>query len=281
LLRYPFQTSRGAVGRAFGRRAFSLAFALALAFAFMFTGSAHAADAELAASKDATFRRGNEAYLHGRWKEAIEAYEQVAALGVRSEDLFYNLGNAYLKADRLGPAIYNYERVLELDPSQEDAQFNLKAARDAARKKGEDKLVGAESAPLWMRTVQSYTVGALGWAFLALYVSLFGMLIVLHFVPPGFLRVGLWASVAFLVVGSGLAAALLGARLYLAERVEQAIILPDSLQVKEGPDPNYQPMFSVHAGLRVRVTEKEQDWVRVRLANGLEGWVREADLGRL
>ena len=66
-----------------------------------------------------------------------------------------------------------------------------------------------------------------------------------------------------------------------AERVEQAIVLPDSTQVKEGPDPNYTGLFSVHAGLRVRITEKEQDWVRVRLANGLEGWLREADLGRL
>ena len=239
------------------------------------------ADSELAASKDATFRRGNDAYFHGKFKEAIDAYEQVAALGVRSADLYYNLGNAYLKADQLGPAMFNYERALELDPAQEDAQFNLKAAREAARKKGEDKLVGAEAAPLWQRVVQPYTVGAIGWLFLGLYTTLFLLLIALHFVPPGFLRVGLWAGFAFLVIGSGLAGALLAGRLYLADRVEQAIVLPDSLQVKEGPDPNYQAMFSVHAGLRVRITEKEQDWVRVRLANGLEGWVREADLGRL
>ena len=239
------------------------------------------AQSEIAASKDATFRRGNDAYFHGRFKEAIDAYEQVAALGVRSADLFYNLGNAYLKNGQLGPAIYGYERALELDPGQEDAQFNLKAAREAARKKGEDKLVGAEGTPLWMRAVQPYTVGMLGWVFLGMYLALFLSLIVLHFVTPGFLRVGLWATFAFLVVGSALSAALLGARLYLADRVEQAIVLPDQVQVKEGPDPNYQPMFSVHAGLRVRVTEKEQDWVRVRLANGLEGWLREADLGRL
>jgi len=242
---------------------------------------AQAADAELSASKDATFRRGNEDYFHGKYKEAVEAYEQVAALGVRSEDLYYNLGNAYLKAGQLGPAIFNYERALDLDPSQEDSAFNLKAARDAARKLGEDRLVGAEGTPLWMRIVQPYSVGTLGWLFLALYVAVFSVLITIHFVPPGFLRVGLWASFAFLAIGAGLSAALLGGRLYLAERVEQAIVLPDSMQVKEGPDANYQTVFSIHAGLRVRITEKEQDWVRIRLANGLEGWLRERDLGRL
>jgi SH3-like domain-containing protein len=74
---------------------------------------------------------------------------------------------------------------------------------------------------------------------------------------------------------------MLGGRLYLAERVEQAIVLPDSVQVKEGPDPNYQGIFGVHAGLRVRITERDQDWARVRLSNGLEGWMQLRDLGQL
>ncbi len=243
--------------------------------------SARAADTEIAASKDATFRRGNDAYFHGRYQEAVGAYEQVVALGVVSPDLFYNLGNAYLKSEQLGAAIYNYERALELDPSQDDVRFNLGVAREAARKKGEDRLAGVEAQPFWMRVAGQVTVNWASWLFLALYVSLFALLIVLHFVQPGFLRVGMWAGFAFVGLAMVVAGALLGARLYLADRVEQAIVLPDVVQVKEGPDPNYQSVFGVHAGLRVRVTEKEQDWVRIRLANGLEGWVRERDLGRL
>ena len=246
-----------------------------------FCGIARAADTEIAASKDATFRRGNDAYFHGRYAEAVEAYEQVAALGVISQDLFYNLGNAYLKANQLGPAIYNYERALELDPSQEDVRFNLTVARDAARKKGEDRLAGAEAIPFWMRVASQVTVDWVSWLFLGLYVTLFAGLIFVHFVQPGFLHVSLVVGLSFLGLATAAAGTLLGARLYLAERVEQAIVLPDSVQVKEGPDPNYQSSFGVHAGLRVRVTDKEQDWVRVRLANGLEGWVRERDLGRL
>ena len=244
-------------------------------------GGGARADSEIAAPKDATFRRGNDAYYHGRYQEAVEAYEQVAALGVVSSDLYYNLGNAYLKSGQLGPAIYNYERALQLDPSQGDVRFNLKVARDAARNKGEDRLAGAESQPFWMRAASQVTVNTASWLFLGLWVALFGLLIALHFMPSGFLRTGVWAAFAFLALGTATAGTLLGARLYLADRVEQAIVLPDVVQVKEGPDPNYQSVFGVHAGLRVRITEKEQDWVRVRLANGLEGWMRERDLGRL
>jgi tetratricopeptide (TPR) repeat protein len=243
--------------------------------------AAGAGEGDLRASQEAAFRRGNDHYFHGRYAPAVEAYEQVVALGVIAEDLYYNLGNAYLKAGSLGPAIYNYERALELDPTQEDVLFNLKAVREAAKRRGSDRLEGAEGVPWWMRTVSSFTLGGLSWAFLVLYASVFVLLMVLHFVQPGFLRVSLWALFAFLALGACGTGTLLAGRLYLAERVEQGIVLPDAIPVKEGPDPNYQSLFSVHAGLRVRITEKEQDWVRVRLSNGLEGWLRERDLGRL
>jgi tetratricopeptide (TPR) repeat protein len=239
------------------------------------------AQTEIAASKDATFRRGNDAYFHGHYGEAIDAYEHVAALGVISEDLYYNLGNAYIKNGQVGPAIYNYERALELDPSQEDVQFNLKVARDAAAKKGEDKLVGAEGTPMWIRAVQPFTVGGLSWLFLSVYFSLFALMIARRFVAPGFARVGLTALTVFVGLATLGSATLLGGRLFLAERVERAVVLPDTIAVKEGPDPNYNSIFNVHAGLRVRVTETEQDWARVRLSNGLEGWVLDRDLGHL
>ncbi|MCU1277516.1 MAG: tetratricopeptide repeat protein, partial [bacterium] len=106
--------------RGYRRSAFSCQLVMLLSLC---CAPAFAADTEIAASKDATFRRGNDAYFHGRYQEAVDAYEQVVALGVLSADLFYNLGNAYLKVEQLGPAIYNYERALELDPSQDDVRF--------------------------------------------------------------------------------------------------------------------------------------------------------------
>ena len=236
------------------------------------------------ASQDATFRRGNEAYLKGDYKDAVLAYEQVVALGVVSEHLYYNLGNAYYKLLALGPAIYNYERALELDPSgaaADDARYNLDAAREAARRKAEDRLVGAEAVPLWIRVVAQLSTGSLSWLFLGIYLSLFGVLIALRFIAPGFIRALSWVIAAFLSLGVLAAGGLLGGRLYLASHVERAIVLPDTLAVHEGPDANYQTTFTVHAGLRVRVTEHDQDWAKVRLQNGLEGWVPARTVGRL
>ena len=242
---------------------------------------------DTAAARDAAFRRGNDAYYRGQYAEAVTAYEQVALLGIKSEDLYFNLGNAYYKAGQLGPAIYNYERALELDPGQEDVEYNLRVAREAVKKKGEDRLLGSIGPSFWIRAVQPYTVGGLGWLFLSLYVTVFGLLVALHFSAPGFLRAGLWVAFAFLMLGTVASGLFYAGRRYLAERVKEAVVLPDTVAVKDGPvmsgadEATYTTVFRVHAGLRVRVTESDQDWVRVRLANGLEGWIRDRDLGRL
>ncbi len=244
----------------------------------------HAADPLIGASQDASFRRGNEAFLHGDFAEAVLAYEQIAALGVVAEDLYYNLANAYYKQGALGPAIYNYERALEVDPSgagADDARYNLEAAREVAKRKAEDRLVGAEVMPFWIRVVAPFSTSTLAWLFLSLYLAVFGLLIALRFVVPGFLRVSLWVGLVFLGLGAVASGGLLGGRLYLTTRVERAIVLPDALAVREGPDASYQTTFTIHAGLPVRITEHDQDWVRVRLQNGLEGWVQATAIGRL
>lgn len=53
------------------------------------------------------------------------------------------------------------------------------------------------------------------------------------------------------------------------------------MQEDQGAQEDYKTGFQVHAGLRVRLLERDQDWLRVRLTNGLEGWVRAQDVGRL
>ena len=43
------------------------------------------------------------------------------------------------------------------------------------------------------------------------------------------------------------------------------MVLPDEVAVKEGADTNYRTSFDAHAGLRVRIVDHDQDWLRVRL----------------
>ena len=230
---------------------------------------------------DAAFRRGNEAYYHGDFKAAIEAYEQVAALGVVHEDLYYNLGNAYYKAGRMGPAIYNYERALGLDPDQPDAKRNLAAAQKATERFGKDRVEGTLRDPFWVRAVTIMTRAHLLWLFLGVYYVCFVAIIIWRRLAPSLGRAALGTGTVFLGLAAALAGALFFGRLAYERVVRLGVVLPDEVAVKDGPGLGNRTTFELHAGLKVWLVEQDQDWLRIRLQNGLEGWLRERDLGRL
>ncbi len=228
---------------------------------------------------DEAWKRGNDAYFRGDYAAALAAYEQLDRQGVVSADLFYNLGVAHFRLGNLGRAIWAFERAAALDPDAEDARFNLAQARKQAERRAIDKIEGAQRESLWIRIVTAMPVSTQTWIFLGAYLGCFALLLVRRRAAED-LRAPLGAAAALLAVGAALAGTLLAGRAAL-ERIPFGIVLPDEVAVKEGADPNYRTSFEVHAGLRVRLVEREQDWIRIRLANGLEGWVRDSSLGRL
>jgi len=223
------------------------------------------------------WRRGNEAYLHGDYATAVAAYEEVDRQGLASADVAFNLGDAYFRKGALGPAIWSFERALARDPNDDDARYNLDKVRKLAARRAPDRLEGEDKDPAWMRIVGGIAPATVTWSFVALYVGFFAALIIRrrarHEARPGWT-----AGVAVLAVGALLAGTLLAGRVHL-DRIPFGVLLPDQVAVKEGADVNYRTSFQAHAGLRVRVVDRDQDWLRVRLANGLEGWVRAQDIG--
>ncbi len=228
---------------------------------------------------DETWRRGNDAYLHGDYAAAVTAYEEIDRQGVVSGDLYFNLGDAYFRKGMLGPAIWAFERAVTLDPGDDDARFNLDQVRKLVGKRAQDRIQGEEHEPAWIRAVTSIGPSLGTWLFVLLYVGCFVALYARRRSRED-LRPTLGAITAVLATGALLAGALLYGRVQL-EQTPFGVVLPDALAVKEGADVNYRTSFDVHAGLRVRIVERDQDWLRIRLGNGLEGWVRAGDVGKL
>jgi tetratricopeptide (TPR) repeat protein len=228
---------------------------------------------------DEAWKRGNDAYLHGDYDAAVAAYEELDRQGVVSPDLYFNLGDAYFKKAALGRAIWAFERAAALDADDEDVRYNLEQTRKLAARQARDRIEGEDRDPLWIRAVTAVSPSTETWFFLVLYLGLFALLFARRRASED-ARPALGAAAAIVAFATLLAGAALAGRVVLA-RVPFGVVLPDSLAVKEGADVNYKTGFSVHAGLRVRLLEHDQDWLRIRLANGLEGWVRSGDIGRL
>jgi tetratricopeptide (TPR) repeat protein len=249
-------------------------FAMALVVAL--TSSIAPARADLI---DEAWRRGNEAYRRGDYTAAVTAYEQLDRQGVVSADLQYNLGVAYFRQGQLGPAIWAFERAAGLDPDADDARFNLAQARKLAERRTRDQIEGAQREPFWIRTVNVLTTSTQTWLFSSLYLGCF-LLLFLRRRAQDDSRAALGAGAAILGVAAALAGLLLVGRAVL-DRLPFGVILPEAVAVKEGADPNYRTSFEIHAGLKVRLLDRDQEWIRIRLANGLEGWIRTQDVGRL
>jgi tetratricopeptide (TPR) repeat protein len=246
---------------------------LTLALALALPAAAHADPL------DEAWRRGNDAYFKGDYAAALTAYEQIDRQSVVSADLYYNLGVVQFRQGNLGPAVWSFERAVALAPDDEDARFNLAQARKLAERRVRDRIEGAERDPVWIRVVTFLTASEQTWIFVVLYLSAFALLFWRRRAREAS-RAALGAGAALVGFAALLAGLLLLGRVTL-DRLPFGVVLPDVVAVKEGADPNYRSTFAVHAGLRVRLLERDHEWVRIRLANGLEGWVRDQDVGRL
>jgi hypothetical protein len=247
--------------------------------AIVLAGSLLTAVAARADRREEAWHRGNEAYLRGDTAGAVAAYEELRSQGVVSSDLFFNLGDAYFRKGALGPAIWAFERAASLDPGDEDARYNLDQARKLASRQAHDRIEGEDRDPLWIRAVTALGPSTETWLFVASYLAFFLALAVRRGARDD-LRPALSAAAAVLGVTALLAGALLFGRVRL-DRLPFGVVLPDVVAVKEGADSNYRTGFEIHAGLRVRLVERDQDWLRVRLGNGLEGWVHADAVGTL
>ncbi len=228
---------------------------------------------------DEAWKRGNDAYFRGDYPAAIAAFTELDRQGIVSADLFVNLGLAYYRQGQLGRSIWAFERAVSIDPDADDARFNLAQIRRLNERRAVDKIEGAENDPFWIRMVTALPTATETWLFIGLWVALFGVLFWRRTAADD-LKAPLGAFAALLGLGAALAGLVLLGRSAL-DRIPFGIVLPEEVAVKEGADPNYRTSFQIHAGLKVRLLDRDHDWVRIRLPNGLEGWVRDVSVGRL
>jgi hypothetical protein len=230
---------------------------------------------------DQAYARALKDYYAGRYEQAVDELERILSVAVNDPDVHYNLGCAYYRLGRLGPAIYHFEKTLAHSPSAEDARFNLETARAQAATLVKDELRGATGEVWWMRLVGSLGPGTWAVMLLVLWWLTFGLLLLLRYVRPGPARAGLMVANAFVALLTLVCVVLALGRGYMDRGVSQGIVLPARVEVREGPGDGTKASFRLHAGFKVRLQARSDGWVRVRLPNGLEGWLPERQVGVL
>jgi hypothetical protein len=221
----------------------------------------------LGAAPAPTTSDADAAALRGDWPAAAKGYSAVLSGGSDSTDLEYNLGTSAAQAGDVGQAALHLERALARSPWDGDVRANLERLREhrvdkvTARELGEGPLE---------RLLFGLPVAVLSWAS-AFCWSLGFLLLALAVLG----RVGRRGG----VIGASLAAVgLIAGALWFAgahqRSVPYAVVTAKVAEVRSGPAADLKANFEVHEGLKVLVQSRAGDYYRVRLANGLEGFLK-------
>ena len=218
------------------------------------------------------FDRGNALYQKERYEEAITEYENVLKTKQHSSELYFNLGNSYYKLNKVAPAIYNYEKALVLNPDDAEIKNNLKFAQKLQI--DEIKVIPTVG---FLKMVHDFTSAFHynTWAWISVGLS---TLFLLCFAGYYFSQITLSKRIFFFGMFALLLLLLISVSAAISEKnhyesEKPAIVFAEMVLVKSEPQNASNTVFTLHEGTKVFILETLNNWRKIQLTDGTEGWI--------
>ncbi|OAV42886.1 tetratricopeptide repeat protein [Lewinella sp. 4G2] len=217
-----------------------------------------------------------EALTSGNPSEKISLLDSLTKTNTLSPTLYQALGNAHHDRGEYGKAILAYERGLRLQPANKDLANNLKYVRGEA---GIDRPIIKEffgvrwwrSFGAWVGVAAAKWIALLCWSLAVAGAALWylrreQMAETRRFALLPASGVLLALAFVFYVLGSSRAA-------YLGND-RDAILTARSAELRVAPGPDATLEETLTEGLKVRILDEFESYVKVSLENGRQGWLR-------
>ena len=226
------------------------------------------------------FEEGNTAYNNGDFFKAVTLYEQTLLTGKHSASLYFNLGNAYYRLNKVAESIYNYEKARQLDPENEDFKVNSAFAQnmtidaieplpESQLSQVQNSLYAIASASIWSKIVVLFV-----WLF-AIFFSIYLLNKTIK-LKRLFFVLSLISLILFL--SSFTIKFFANAE---QENKKYAIIFSNEINIWSEPNLRAEIQFTLHEGTKVELLDSLDEWEKIRIANGSEGWIKNASLKSL
>ena len=224
------------------------------------------------------FQQGNDFYSNKEYIKAIDIYKRILEKGYESGDLYYNLGNAYYRIGEIGKSILNYEKSLKFLPDNENIKFNLKLARlkikDKVNRPPEFILfrIGREvidnlSAFEWAIVLSSAVF------LVAIFFTIFSLS------SSQKLHVFARRSMILFIIIAVLSVYPLYYRYKMENTGNSGIILKDEIETISAPQKGSTTLFIIHEGTKVKIIGRDNEWLKIELIDGKQGWVNAEAIG--
>jgi tetratricopeptide (TPR) repeat protein len=226
------------------------------------------------------FENANLAASRGNYAEAISGYRSLIEAGVRDSDVYFNLGTVSAQSGHYPRAILNYERALAVRPNDGKTRENLRNAEKTL----EEQRAEAEGEAMIQRNelisdalYGSFTEDALAYLLLLANLCFFGCLAwawILRRRSVSLVALSIAAGILLLSSAFGLAV-----KAGMLRDGPRAVALDDRVALRDGPDERARVRGETRGGDRALVVGADRDFLKLRVAGGLEGWVPAASVG--
>ena len=235
--------------------------------------------AQLLHEAEQLFASGNEAQNKSDatelWRKSAARYELAIREGNLSNGpVFYNLGNVYYRLGDMGRSILNYRRAMRFMPNDKNLLTNL----EYARRSRQDAIEEQESRKV-LKTLlfwhYDFSLATRELVFIICFCAIWLIAALMKFWRAAFLKVALFCSffVAFVMAASMVTTEV------LEHKFKDGVIVADECVGRKGNSRSYESSFKepLHAGTEFVVLEQRDNWLEIRLANGMTTWISETD----
>ena len=225
-----------------------------------------------AADEAILWEQANAAYNSADYAQAQSLYEAIAAKGLQSAPLYYNMANTYFKQGDVAHAILYYHRALRLEPADEDIRHNLEYAEQSTK----DIIDEIPEFFLfeWMRSLRD-VMGGNVWTILSLLLlvaSLSTAIVYLLAQRLAVRKMGFYVMAVCGVLFVVTTAFAMSARGVVNNHTE-AVVMSSSVSIKSSPDRSSTELFVLHEGTTVETGNEVDGWIEIRIADGRKGWI--------
>ena len=246
----------------------------------LFSGSFLYCSLALGQETETTFENANSAYNAGQFEKAVMLYKEILESGHQSAELYFNLANSYYRLNQVGESIFYFEKAKQLQPTDEDININSAFAQNMAIDAVE-VLPKSQFTLLEEKTIELFSQE--GWAYMIVFMA---WLLVL------FWGLYLWNKapvikktffVSTLVLGLLLIGSLFIAvvKSSITAETTYGILFNEKIEVWAEPNSRAEVLFLLHEGTKVQMLDQLQEWQKIRIANGSEGWIKNAKVRSL
>ena len=223
---------------------------------------------------DSLFIYSNNLYSEQKFEEALDGYLSILDQNISNGILYYNAGNCYYRINSLGYARLYYEKAKLYNPTDRDILHNI----DLVKAQLIDDI---QSVPEFFITkiINDIKIkfSPSQWGYitiLVLYLILF-LCLVVFFSKSVESRT---SSLKTLIVLFPIFLLIIFFLIYsnVDKKYNDAVLVSPNAYVKTAPSKDADDYFIIHEGVKFELIDKLDDWSRILLSDGKDGWVKNS-----